>query len=90
MSITKHTVGVETLRDIPGYERAHPAITAVIERADSHIKVCATSKPVSENPHVAVGPVTIRRAGSVHEAMTAVAKGIALTYGATYVEAASR
>ena len=89
---TKHTVGVERLRSIPGYERAHPAVTAVVERHGSHAKVCVISKRVPDYGRQFDG-MTLHRfpeERTVRAAMESRAQGVAHTYGATYVTAVAR
>lgn len=86
---TKHTVGVERLRDIPGYERAHPAVTAVVERFGSHSKVCIVSAQPVQYGRQFDGITMHRLPGerTVRAAMESRAQGVAHTYGATYVTA---
>ena len=83
--MTTHTVAVERLRDIPGHERVHPAITAVVERHGSHVKVCITSRPVRFYEGCDLFRMPSER--SVRAAMEDRAQGVAHTYGATYVTA---
>jgi len=91
MSTTKHTVGVERLRNIPGNERAHHAITAVVERHGSHMKVCVVSAPVSQYGSRYSGMTALRRPGqTVAALMDDLARGVASTYGATHVPAVTR
>ena len=80
-----HTVGVEKLRNIEGFEHIHPMITAVVERHGRHVKICKTSAPVRRLEGLSLGPVSVRVHGSVRCAMTAAAHAIAGTYGAQFV-----
>ena len=87
----KHTVGVERLRNIPGNERAHHAITAVVERYGSHVKVCGVSTSVPQYGSRYSGMTAPRQPGqTVAALMDDLARGVASTYGATHIPAATR
>lgn len=89
-AVTSHTVAVEPLRTIPGHERVHPAVTAVVERSGSHVKVCVTSRPVRGYEGSDLPEFTRRQHRTVAAAMDAIAVGVAHTYGATFIPAVTR
>lgn len=87
----QHTVGVEPLRSIPGNERAHHAVTAVVERFGGWVKVCAVSAPIPAYGTRYSGMIPLRQPGqTVANLMDGLASGIARTYGATHVLAVTR
>lgn len=85
--MSTHTVSVERLRDIAGYERAHPAVTAVVERSGSHVKVCIVSRRSPEYGRQFEGMDLYRWPAerTVRSAMESRAQSVARTYGATYL-----
>lgn len=83
-----HTVTVEQLRTHPGFERVHPAVTAVVERFGSHTKVCVTSRPVWGLDGSDVHRLPGESGLTVADLMVVAAQDIAATYGAKYVPAA--
>ncbi len=87
----QHTVGVEPLRSIPGNERAHHAVTAVVERFGGHTKVCVVSADVPQYGSRYSGMIALRWPGqTVANLMDGLASGVARTYGATHVRAVTR